>query len=187
MKTTLNAEEQQYPLNVLKIKYPEIYCRCSPYLIEQLLSGYKDGTIQFENVIAAITQADCQFTDGCSSASGMKSATEFKNPQLQRLWHQHYHTGSSIEAAMRKSVSYQMKNRRPNSDADVSGIIRKAITALPKDYSKGTATGDWLLFKPVESKNYYLTLWQHSDANEDDELVAHLQRHRLFDYPEALR
>jgi len=154
--------------------------RCSDILFSQLANMPNFGGMNhpFQFVVHEI-----HFLEGKEKISHTKPAAPFRRPELRGLWKKHfsvphYHLknnaliASGIMGRSSQTYAEDINNAKKNislSDNPESAargyakiIADKFMYALSQRRAKHQETGDYLVYFPHETKNYYLCIARHS-------------------------
>jgi len=118
------------------------------------------------------------------SSSYTKPPKEFSGHILKGFWHKHYFFGefmaqnllNALASPNKKTKKLKMKKKvgeiinSQKSEQEKSRELARLMTEglYEQKASEQKLTGEWIIYKNYEGKNYYLTLAKH---NEKDELI----------------
>lgn len=152
--------------------------RYSALLLAQLFTAYHKNTFDPHKVIWQI-----RALEGVGSNTGLKSATQFKHPPLQGIWHQHFLMDGIASMArnlqkgihkfglpwLEQQVAETTKSgeERYLTEADIKLISHDAVFSnLERLRDAEALTGEWILFAKYQNQNYYLTIGAHSSGDD---------------------
>ena len=159
----------------------------SDVIITQLTEGYRNRILHFGQIQDAIRELS---GTPPTPKSRTKKATPFKIPPLIGLWHKHYFQASFIA----KNLSLELSKGENFKQAfwrtgRKLGLIYGQDINNPREFSDHLAhevvsrfykkrsgesrlTGEWIVYIPIDGKNYYLTLGSHG---ENEKVWANVQ------------
>jgi hypothetical protein len=126
--------------------------------------------------------------------SGIKPATEFKNPPLKGLWHKHFFSAlflaTNISLALGKNGLEKLVQEvmDPRKSGTVTPEMidelahRVAHEPVENRDKQGKMTGVWIIFAKQDGKNYYLCLNGHNAG--DQFIYDRIMQHCLGEFPE---
>jgi hypothetical protein len=124
--------------------------------------------------------------------SGIKPATEFRNPPLRGLWHKHFFAAhflvTNISLALGKDGLEKLVNEvmdpKKSSiiDQEMIDELAHRITHEPVERrnQQGKITGEWVIFAKHDNKNYYLCLNTHNAG--DQFIYERIMEHCVQDF-----
>jgi len=125
--------------------------------------------------------------------SGVKTATCFKHPPLEGLWHKHYFSGSYLSRKLAIELSddgieriaeHPRKRKVPPNEekqAYLGAAMKAVLKPLAERSSAQKLTGEWLIFAKCDTGNLYLSLGFHDSG--DQFLYDRIAKHCVVDFP----
>jgi hypothetical protein len=110
--------------------------------------------------------------------SGVKPATQFRNPPLKGLWHKHFFSAHFLvdnillalgKNGLSKLVEEVMDPAKSSviTQDMIDELARRAThDAVENRDKQGRITGEWLIFAKHNGKNYYLCLNTHNAGDQ---------------------
>jgi hypothetical protein len=151
--------------------------RISTIFILQIKQKIQD-VILINNILNEI-----RFLEGIKSTSSTKPAKKFRHQPLHGLMKKHFYDEKFYVKNLSQHFSFEYddnkkldnliseafsKNTSGYIDTNFSNYIADGIINGIKERAiKNELTGEWIVFKQHNGKNYYLTLASHREKNED--------------------
>jgi hypothetical protein len=147
--------------------------RCSWLFVLNLFLFDKINGIDPKLVVEEI-----EVLEGQGSGIGTKPATQFKKEPLKGLWHKHFFSAHFVPRNLRNQLGKDgIKNlveevldpaKSPVVTVDMVNELsrRVVIDSLEKREELHNLTGEWIIFKKYDSKNYYLCISTHKEGDQ---------------------
>ncbi|MBI0539127.1 hypothetical protein D9599_26665 [Roseomonas sp. KE2513] len=148
--------------------------------LELYAHTFVEGAVQITPKVVA----EIEIMEGVREPYGMKAPDRFRHPPLRGLWKGHYlrHAAEAVPSnvllehgRIRKVfLSYlkQLRQEYPedNTPEQAMEYAAKAARQMMSYYDqrkqRGALTGEWIVYVQHEGQNYYLTLAQHDEGDE---------------------
>lgn len=197
----LNKFKEDDPELYLKIlQFKEIFRiddisseRYSILLLLDLFFAFENSSININAVVHEI-----KYLDGNEQETRTKTATQFRRPPLQGLWHKHYDDGNlpalaqNLKNALKDySIPFfedKIKEAEKSGEEkyvtaeDVHSIVNDAVSGnLQRRRDGNKITEEWIIYAIHEGKKYYLCLAKHGDG--DEEIRKRINSSCIFEFP----
>jgi hypothetical protein len=157
----------------------------SDVLITQLTEGYRNRILHFGQIQDAIR--DLSGTPP-TPKSKTKKAEPFRRGLLVGLWHKHYFQtaflAKNIQLEFSKGENFKQAFWRTGKKLGLvygedtthefwNHLIHEVVTGFYKRRAReNNLTGEWIVYMPIDGRNYYLTLGSHGG---DETVWANVQ------------
>lgn len=152
----------------------------SDFFLHQLESILREGRINTSTIVNQIKHLIDQ-----SQPSNIKLPTQFRKPPLKGFMHSHYFDGGLSMFARNllnqinvrpegKETCFQIAHREAAQRSDGDPLLYSQYLAHSMVHgsyklrcSNKRMTGEWIIYKHYEGKNYFLMLANHKDGDEN--------------------
>lgn len=153
--------------------------RISTILIAQVLQMHANRTVNTYNILDEI-----KFLEGLNIYTATEPESEFRHHPLKGLMKKHFtdasfivknigaHLGMDYGGNSRlTNLIQEAFNKNESGYADDEFFLRIAhgmtCGALEERAKNNRTTGEWIVFKKYDGKNYYLTLAAHKEGDDN--------------------